>query len=190
MTLTRTGRTHAHHQQGASHHSDRDPRAHGAPAQHRGAFRSGGQRRPDPSRGEVTRRPGTEAAGTDAGAGHLGDEHRGNHGPDPFGELSSVLVDSNVILDVVTNDPQWGDWSSSMLARCAESGMLVINPIIYAEVSVGFERIEDLDEVLPADSFRRDPLPWEAAFLAAKFFPPYRRRGGSRRSPLPDFYIG
>jgi predicted nucleic acid-binding protein len=104
--------------------------------------------------------------------------------------LSSVLVDSNVILDVVTDDPRWGEWSSSTLARCAESGVLVINPIIYAEVSVGFDRIEELDQVLPTDSFRRDPLPWEAAFLAGKCFLAYRRRGGSRRSPLPDFYIG
>jgi predicted nucleic acid-binding protein len=95
-----------------------------------------------------------------------------------------------VILDIVTDDPQWGAWSSSMLSRCAESGMLVINPIIYAEVSVGFKRIEELDEVLPADSFRRDPLPWEAAFLAGKSFLAYRRKGGTRRSPLPDFYIG
>jgi predicted nucleic acid-binding protein len=77
-----------------------------------------------------------------------------------------------------------------MLARCAESGMLVINPIIYAEISAGFDRIEELDQVLPTDSFRRDPLPWEAAFLAGKCFLAYRRRGGSRRSPLPDFYIG
>ena len=77
-----------------------------------------------------------------------------------------------------------------MLARCAEGGMLVINPIIYAEVGIGFERIEDLDEVLPADSFLREPLPWEAAFLAGKCFVAYRRRGGARRSPLPDFYIG
>lgn len=68
--------------------------------------------------------------------------------------------------------------------------MLVINPIIYAEVSVGFQRIEELDLALPEDSFRRDPLPWEAAFLAGKCFLRYRRRGGSRRSPLPDFYIG
>lgn len=95
-----------------------------------------------------------------------------------------------MILDVVTEDPRWGEWSSSMLGSCAESGMLVINPIIYAEVSVGFERIEELEDVLPADSFRRDPLPWEAAFLAGKCFLTYRRRGGTRRSPLPDFYIG
>ena len=104
--------------------------------------------------------------------------------------MSSVLVDSNVILDIVTEDPRWGEWSSSMLASCAETGMLLINPIIYAEVSIGFERIEDLEDILPADSFRRDPLPWEAAFLAGKCFLTYRRRGGTRRSPLPDFYIG
>jgi predicted nucleic acid-binding protein len=77
-----------------------------------------------------------------------------------------------------------------MLSRCAESGVLVINPIVYAEVSIGFERVEELDEALPWDSFRRDPLPWEAAFLAGKCYLEYRRRGGARRSPLPDFYIG
>jgi predicted nucleic acid-binding protein len=104
--------------------------------------------------------------------------------------LSAVLVDSNVILDIVTEDPRWSEWSSSNLAQHAETGLLVINPIIYAEVSVGFQRIEDLDDILPTDSFRRDPLPWEAAFLAGKCFLAYRRRGGARRSPLPDFYIG
>ncbi len=95
-----------------------------------------------------------------------------------------------MILDVVTEDPHWGAWSAAMLARCAEGGMLVINPIIYAEISIGFERVEELDEVLDEDSFLRHPLPWEAAFLAGKCFLEYRRRGGSRRSPLPDFYIG
>jgi predicted nucleic acid-binding protein len=95
-----------------------------------------------------------------------------------------------VILDVVTDDPHWAGWSSAMLARCAEGGMLVINPIIYAEISIGFDRVEELDEALDEDSFLRHPLPWEAAFLAGKCFLEYRRRGGSRRSPLPDFYIG
>lgn len=95
-----------------------------------------------------------------------------------------------MILDVVTDDPTWGDWSSEMLAQCAEGGLLVINPIIYAEVSVGFTRIEELDEVFSTDAFRRDSLPWDAGFLAGKCFLEYRRRGGSRRSPLPDFYIG
>jgi predicted nucleic acid-binding protein len=104
--------------------------------------------------------------------------------------VNGTLVDSNVILDVLTEDEEWWDWSSSRLAESANDGMLVINPIIYAEVSARFERIEELDEALPADYYRRLPLPWEAAFLAGQCFVKYRRRGGSRRSPMPDFYIG
>ena len=101
-----------------------------------------------------------------------------------------TLVDSNVILDVVSDDEEWGDWSASMLSQAAQTGRLVINPLIYAEVSCGYERIEDLDDALPADYFVREPLPWAAAFLAAKAFLKYRRRGGVRSAPLPDFYIG
>jgi len=104
--------------------------------------------------------------------------------------VSEVLVDSNVILDVLTEDPVWFDWSSSALEEHAESSVLIINPIIYSEVSVRFDRIEDLDEALPTEFFRRDPLPWEAGFLAGKCFLRYRKRGGARRSPLPDFYVG
>ena len=104
--------------------------------------------------------------------------------------MSATLVDSNVILDVLTDDDEWGDWSSDMLAESARSGMLVINPIVYAEVSIGFERIEDVDDALPTSHYRRLPLPFEAAFLAGQCFLKYRRRGGDRRSPLPDFYIG
>jgi predicted nucleic acid-binding protein len=99
-------------------------------------------------------------------------------------------VDSNVLLDVLTEHPEWGAWSEGALAERAEHSVLVINPIIYAEVSAGFERKEALEEALPAEHFRRDPLPWDAAFLAGKCFVQYRRRGGNRRSPLPDFYIG
>ncbi len=101
-----------------------------------------------------------------------------------------TLVDSNVILDVVTDDADWGDWSASMLARAAQEGRLIINPLIYAEVSCGYDRIETLDEALPPEYFVREPLPWPAAFLAAKAFLKYRKRGGSRPAPLPDFYIG
>ncbi len=101
-----------------------------------------------------------------------------------------VLVDSNVLLDVLTEDPQWCEWSMETLASQADRDVLAINPIIYAEVSVGFARIEELDAALPALSFHRLPLPWEAAFLAGKCFVTYRKRGGSRLSPLPDFYIG
>ncbi|MBI3344934.1 MAG: type II toxin-antitoxin system VapC family toxin [Gammaproteobacteria bacterium] len=104
--------------------------------------------------------------------------------------MADILVDSNVILDVVTEDPKWYDWSAGQLEKWAESHMLVINPIIYSEVSIGFDRIEDLDLALPPEFFRRDPLPWEAGFLAGKCFVKYRRSGGKRRSPLPDFYIG
>lgn len=102
----------------------------------------------------------------------------------------TTLVDSNVILDVVTDDGEWADWSASMLASAAQRGRLVINPLIYAEVACGFSRIEDLDAALPSAYFVREPLPWPAAFLAARAFLAYRRRGGSRPTPLPDFFIG
>jgi predicted nucleic acid-binding protein len=101
-----------------------------------------------------------------------------------------ILVDSNVILDIVTEDKNWFQWSSDTLARVAENHVLVINPIIYAEVSVGFHRIEDVEVALLPSSFRRDPLPWEAAFLAGKCFLAYRKRSGRSGSTLPDFFIG
>ena len=104
--------------------------------------------------------------------------------------MSAILVDSNVILDIFTEDPRWYDWSSESLVRCADEASLAINPIVYSEVSLRFKTIEELEEVLPRDSFHRLSLPWEAAFLAGKCFVKYRSRGGARRSPLPEFYIG
>ncbi|WP_019502253.1 type II toxin-antitoxin system VapC family toxin [Pseudanabaena sp. PCC 6802] len=104
--------------------------------------------------------------------------------------MTEILVDSNVILDVLTEDPQWFEWSAQMLAEYADQGDLVINPIIYAEISIGFNQLEEVEAALPQDFFRRDPLPYAAAFLAGQSFLNYRRRGGERRSPLPDFYIG
>src|SRR3990172_8620392 len=101
-----------------------------------------------------------------------------------------ILVDSNVILDIATEDKNWFRWSSETLASCAETHTLVINPIIYAEVSIGFDRIEVVDMVLSMSFFRRDALPWEAAFLAGKCFMAYRRKGGKKSSTLPDFFIG
>jgi len=101
-----------------------------------------------------------------------------------------ILVDSNVILDIVTEDKKWFQWSSQTPAHYAEEHILVINPIVYAEVSVGFERIEDVEVVLPPGYFRRDQIPWEAAFLVGKCFSHYRRMRGSKRSPLSDFFIG
>jgi predicted nucleic acid-binding protein len=101
-----------------------------------------------------------------------------------------TLVDSSVILDVVTEDPAWGQWSENALAQAKDDGELVINPIVYAEVSIGFDRVEDLDDAIAVDDFRREALPYEAGFLAGKAFLIYRKRGGQKRSPLPDFYIG
>lgn len=102
----------------------------------------------------------------------------------------TTLVDSNVILDVATNDAAWAGWSSEALSRAADESELAINPLIFAEVSVGFASLEELEELIPAGVFRRLDLPYEAAFLAGKAFLAYRRRGGRRNAPLADFYIG
>lgn len=101
-----------------------------------------------------------------------------------------TLVDSNVLLDILTEDPSWLDWSLDALATAAESGPLFINPIIYAEVSTRFSQVEDLDDAVPPQDYRRLDLPWAAAFLAGKAFVAYRRKGGARTSTLPDFFIG
>jgi predicted nucleic acid-binding protein len=102
----------------------------------------------------------------------------------------TVLVDSNVLIDVVTNDPVWSPWSNSVLKRIMDDGPLIINPLIYAEVCASFDSIEAVEDALPTGLYRRDNLPYEAAFLAGRAFREYRRRGGERWSPLPDFYIG
>jgi len=104
--------------------------------------------------------------------------------------MSGILVDSNIILDILTEDPIWYDWSATAFEKCANQSSLYINPIIYAEVSIRFEKIEDLEAALPEEIFRRLHLPLEAAFLAGKAFLQYRRRGGTRSTTLPDFFIG
>jgi predicted nucleic acid-binding protein len=101
-----------------------------------------------------------------------------------------TLVDSNVLLDVITEDETWLEWSSSALAGAADDGPLFINPVIYAEVSARFSRIEDIEEALPPSDYGRLTLPWESAFLAGKAFLDYRRNKGTRSSTLPDFFIG
>jgi hypothetical protein len=104
--------------------------------------------------------------------------------------MTGTLVDSNVILDVLTEDPRWDAWSAAALAQAANAGPVYINPIIYAEVSIGVATIEEMEEVLPAASFPRLPIPLEAAFLAGKAFLRYRKRKGTKTTPLPDFFIG
>jgi len=103
---------------------------------------------------------------------------------------AGTLVDSDVLLDLLTEDEHWIEWSSSALARAADDGPLFINPVIYAEVSIRFSRIEDLDDALPPSDYRRLPVPWAAAFLAGKAFLNYRRNAGTKSSVLPDFFIG
>jgi predicted nucleic acid-binding protein len=99
-----------------------------------------------------------------------------------------TLVDANVLLDVITRDPRWRSWSETALRAAAEHTTLTVNPIIFAEVSTKFDRIEDVEIALL--HFTRDPLPYEAGFLAGKAFLAYKKRGGARRSPMPDFYVG
>ena len=100
-----------------------------------------------------------------------------------------TIVDTDVLVDLAVRNSAWHGWSQGYVFLAFKRGAVVINPIIYAELSVGIEKIEDLDEFLGAD-FRRDSLSWEAAFIAGKAFLAYRRRGGSKTAPLPDFYIG
>ncbi len=102
----------------------------------------------------------------------------------------AVLVDSNVILDIFTETEKWFSWSAEALAEVASRDRLIINPVIYAEVSVHFDDIADYDNALSTAEFEREVLSYDAAFLAGKVFLKYRRRGGLRRSPLPDFFIG
>jgi predicted nucleic acid-binding protein len=103
--------------------------------------------------------------------------------------MADVLVDSGVLLDIFTQDEEWLDWSASTLEHAGAHGRLVINPIVYAEISVRMDSMEDLDDELE-DFVLRRPLPWDAAFLAGKCFERYHRSGGTRTAPLPDFFIG
>jgi predicted nucleic acid-binding protein len=109
---------------------------------------------------------------------------------DPAAIRPATLVDSCVLLDVITGDEQWADWSAEQIAAAMDAGRVVINPLIFAEVSVGYETVEELDELLPASDYEREPLPYVAGFAAGKAFLRYRRGGGDKRSPMPDLYIG
>lgn len=104
--------------------------------------------------------------------------------------MSGVLVDSNVILDVLEDDPVWCAWAEEILGRYHETHTLYINPIVYAEVSIGYESVEAVEHIFNAVGLQMRQIPKEALFLAGKVFVAYRKRGGTRRSPLPDFFIG
>jgi predicted nucleic acid-binding protein len=104
--------------------------------------------------------------------------------------MSGLLFDTNVLLDIATADPKWLPWSESQFRIASASGPVLINPIIYAELAPAFASVADLDRWLDPTVFQRLPLPYSAGWLAAQAYVKYRRDGGTRTSPLPDFYIG
>jgi predicted nucleic acid-binding protein len=104
--------------------------------------------------------------------------------------MTGVLVDSNIILDILLDDPNWADWSETALADASQSSKLYINPIVYTEVSIAFKKIEELESALHNGEFQLLEIPKEALFLAGKAYLRYRRGKGTKRLPLPDFYIG
>ena len=101
-----------------------------------------------------------------------------------------LLVDTNVLVDVLQDDPQWADWSISQLRAQASIHPLIINPIIYAEVSLSFSTLEGLDSAVLTLALQLREIPRPALFLAAKAYAQYRKRGGSKLQVLPDFFIG
>ena len=104
--------------------------------------------------------------------------------------MTPILVDSNVLIDVLDEPGPWTSWSTDALRLAANQAEIVINPIVFGEVSMGFPTVEAVDDALPAAWIRREDIPYPAAFLAGRCFLDYRRRGGTRSTPLPDFYIG
>lgn len=104
--------------------------------------------------------------------------------------MISTLIDSNVIIDVLTGDARWRDWSMRAVAEARSEGRTVINPLIYAEVAVAFQTEDETEAGLPATLYDREGLPWDAAFVAGHAHLMYRRRGGLRERTLPDFLIG
>jgi predicted nucleic acid-binding protein len=104
--------------------------------------------------------------------------------------MNSTLVDSNVLIDLFDEASEWREWADAMIADLGTRGPLVINPVIYAELAAGFNDPDELDAALPPEFLKREDLPWPAAFLAGHAFVRYRRLGGPRPAPLPDFYIG
>ena len=101
-----------------------------------------------------------------------------------------VLVDTNVLLDVLSADPAWGSSSRTAIEASLDAGVVVLNPIIYSELASRYDTIEALDDAVPPDVFQREALPWDAAFLAGQAHTAHRRRGGSRERTVPDFLIG
>ena len=104
--------------------------------------------------------------------------------------MTDTLVDANVLIDILGDDVEWETWSERQLQAARGLGNLVINPLVYAEVCAGYPTQRQADQALGSSIYRRENLPWDAAFNASRAYLAYRKAGGSKRSPLPDFYIG
>ncbi len=104
--------------------------------------------------------------------------------------MDFLLVDTNIILDIIEDDPDWAEWSQSQLEAASLRFELVINPVIYAELSVAYQRIEELEAMLKSAKLGLESMPREALFLAGKVFLKYRQRKGTKTGVLPDFFIG
>ena len=104
--------------------------------------------------------------------------------------MRPVLVDTSVLLDVATADPTWGDWSRQAIEHVLDHAVAVINAVVYAELAAGIPTVAALDAAIPPDLYRREDIPFAAAFLAGRAHHAYLGRGGTRRTPLPDFFIG
>jgi predicted nucleic acid-binding protein len=104
--------------------------------------------------------------------------------------MTRILVDTNVLVDLLTNDPVWAEWSTDAFCACMDHARLVIDTAVFAELAVRYDTVEALEQMIDAAGLTREHVPWSAAYLAGKAFERYRRSGGLRRSPLPDFYIG
>jgi predicted nucleic acid-binding protein len=104
--------------------------------------------------------------------------------------VAATLIDSNVLIDILARDSGWAPWADEALIEALEDGAVQVNQIVFAEISPGFPTAEECEWALEVQGIERVPLPWPAAFLAGRAFVSYRRRGGQKRSPLPDFFIG
>jgi predicted nucleic acid-binding protein len=104
--------------------------------------------------------------------------------------VPATLIDSDVLVDILARDSEWASWSDAALIGALEDGPVLVNQIVFAEVSPGFPTAEECEWAMDVQGIERIPLPWPAAFLAGRAFVSYRRRGGLKRSPLPDFFIG
>ena len=104
--------------------------------------------------------------------------------------MNGVFVDSCVLLDLFTNDRNWADWSENVLEKYSKTNTLYINSIVYTEISIGFQRIEEVEAAISELGVKVLEIPREALFLTGKVFLEYRRNKGTKRSPLPDFFVG